>query len=476
MKITLKTRLRPSGSQKKTLNDDFFISKFLYNHLVQKEIDIQFMVNTRIRQLPEEKRTKKAINSIDREYDYAQYKELTNLSDLYGLRGQFSSELMNHQANKARVTKQNIIRKRAGGESAKIHFQRNISSIGYQNMKFEEKDGKFFISYPKMKKRIALTERGKRNLELLKTCKKHESTISKDTKGYYVNLVIDKPLENIKKTGKSVGIDFGVKDFLTLFEKAGKKESHFKINLSEDKSTKDKILKNQRAFSRLVEFMKKRPEYIKELKKLTDKYPKEYGQLMSYYAKLKSIRGDLPKHLKEIKSLNDDIFEKHMTKNMEKLNDANTKLYAKQTRQKNDQLHKITTQLVKYYDIICIEKLNIQGMTKKPKVKEDGKRKNVKQKSGLNRKILEKAPYRLKQMLEYKAKLYGKTLIAIPQNKKFASSKICSNCGKKNEDLKLSDRTFNCKHCSLSIDRDVNAAKNLVLWGLKAEKLGLKAV
>lgn len=62
-------------------------------------------------------------------------------------------------------------------------------------------------------------------------------------------------------------------------------------------------------------------------------------------------------------------------------------------------------------------------------------------------------------MLEYKCNWYGRELIKVPSN--YASSKICSCCGNKKEDLKLSDRTYNCDSCGISLDRDLNAATNL---------------
>ena len=64
--------------------------------------------------------------------------------------------------------------------------------------------------------------------------------------------------------------------------------------------------------------------------------------------------------------------------------------------------------------------------------------------------------------LDYKAGWYGTELVQA--SRWFASSKICSGCGRVNADLRLSDRTYRCVLCGLVIDRDVNAAINLARW------------
>ncbi|WP_457679269.1 zinc ribbon domain-containing protein, partial [Thermovibrio sp.] len=67
--------------------------------------------------------------------------------------------------------------------------------------------------------------------------------------------------------------------------------------------------------------------------------------------------------------------------------------------------------------------------------------------------------------LEYKAKLYGRKLIKV--NPFHPSSKLCSVCGYKNENLKLSDRKWKCPNCGTQHDRDYNASLNLLKEGLK---------
>ena len=65
-----------------------------------------------------------------------------------------------------------------------------------------------------------------------------------------------------------------------------------------------------------------------------------------------------------------------------------------------------------------------------------------------------------KNILKYKCLWYNRDLIELDTY--FPSSKLCSNCGNKKKELKLSDRIYNCENCGFSCDRDINAAINLV--------------
>lgn len=73
--------------------------------------------------------------------------------------------------------------------------------------------------------------------------------------------------------------------------------------------------------------------------------------------------------------------------------------------------------------------------------------------------------YEFRRQLEYKCSWYGKELIVV--DRFYASSKLCSYCGNKKEDLTLADRTYSCYNCGLEIDRDFNAAKNLELYTVR---------
>ena len=77
----------------------------------------------------------------------------------------------------------------------------------------------------------------------------------------------------------------------------------------------------------------------------------------------------------------------------------------------------------------------------------------------LSKAIAEQSFYRFISFIEYKCKLYGIELERVPTL--YPSSKKCSHCGAIKKDLKLSDRTYHCECCGLTIDRDYNASLNL---------------
>ncbi len=112
---------------------------------------------------------------------------------------------------------------------------------------------------------------------------------------------------------------------------------------------------------------------------------------------------------------------------------------------RKDFLHKLTTNLIKTYDTIAIEELNVKGMVKNRK---------------LARSINDLGFYELKRQLIYKANQWGKTIKSV--DRFFVSSKTCSYCGQKVEILPLSVRKWTCTHCNTTHDRDINASVNIL--------------
>ena len=123
----------------------------------------------------------------------------------------------------------------------------------------------------------------------------------------------------------------------------------------------------------------------------------------------------------------------------------------------NGFLHKLTSDLVKQNNTYIIEDLDIQNMTKKKKGK-----------NTLHKNIINSRWGYFKDCLTYKAESAGGKVIKV--NPAY-TSKRCSNCGVVKEKLTLQERTYKCD-CGLILDRDINAAKNILLKGIKNLNLG----
>ena len=117
---------------------------------------------------------------------------------------------------------------------------------------------------------------------------------------------------------------------------------------------------------------------------------------------------------------------------------------------RNDTVHKLTTSLVRTKPkVIVIETLKPKNMSKNHKLAQS---------------VLDSSFGKIKDTLKYKCNWNGIHLIMAPTF--YASSKYCSVCGHKHNELKLSDREWTCGNCGTHLDRDVNAAKNLQYYAL----------
>lgn len=123
-------------------------------------------------------------------------------------------------------------------------------------------------------------------------------------------------------------------------------------------------------------------------------------------------------------------------------------------------LHQVSKRLSTGYTLIGLEDLAVAGMTASAAGTVEAPGKNVRQKAGLNRSILDAAFSTLRRQLEYKSGWYGSQVQII--DRFFASSQTCSACGARAKTkLDLRVRVFECAACGARIDRDVNAARNI---------------
>ena len=145
--------------------------------------------------------------------------------------------------------------------------------------------------------------------------------------------------------------------------------------------------------------------------------------------------------------------KKTESKNRNKARLYVAKIHTKITNCRKDNINKFTTKLSNENQVIVIENLSVNSML----VNKDSN-------SVLKRSISDASFRMIRSQLEYKTHDRGTDLVVV--NRYFPSSQLCSSCGARKRDLTLSDRLYICNDCGLKIDRDLNAAKNILAAGL----------
>lgn len=246
------------------------------------------------------------------------------------------------------------------------------------------------------------------------------ATISQTPSGkYFISLIVEQNVEEMKQTGQAIGIDLGLRNLINASNGRKFKSLHFK------------------EIDRQIAIWQRK--YAKRLQKANEIAAQDFNHIQKF--------GPYFKDEDQFRNL-----EARDRRGVVQARKRLAKLYEKKANKRKDYLHKLSTELVRKYDVISFEKLNIKNMMKNHK---------------LARAIGEQGWRMLVDMCEYKAQWYGKTVIKVnPAN----TTQTCNDCGyirTGNEKLDLGVKRWACINCGVIHDRDTNAARNILDLAVK---------
>ena len=164
----------------------------------------------------------------------------------------------------------------------------------------------------------------------------------------------------------------------------------------------------------------------------------------------KTLKGKLAKLQKQLKN------KTKFSKNWQKLKVKISKLHHRIANIRKNHLHQISSTISKNHAIVYVEDLKVANMSK------SAKGKNVKQKSGLNRAILDQSWFEFRRQLDYKLLWNGGHLVAVPPQN---TSRCCPACGHTSKDNRQTQSLFECVECGYQNNADVVGAINVLRRG-----------
>ena len=361
IKKSYKFRIYPNNTQQIKLSKTFGCVRFIWNQLVEdfnnyKETEVQ--------------KTDKTVVEIKKEFNFLSEVSCAVLQqkhrDFLSFKQQFFSK------NRKIKTGIPTFKKRGVNDSFRIPKQGFYIK---ENRIHLEKVGKV---------KIILDRKFSKETEFLSVA------VRKNTcNQYYVSILVEEIVCPKSTTGKTVGIDLGIKTFVVTSDNQQIESPKF-------------FRKNQAKLTESQRWLSKKKKGSRRWKRQKTKV---------------------------------------------------AKIHLKITNQRRYFLHQVTNNLVIEYQCLIIEDLNVGGMVKN---------------KNLSKSIMDASFGLFRSQLIYKCNWHERELITV--DRFFPSSKTCSGCGNKKQDLSLKERIYNCASCGLAINRDLNAAVNLKVEGLRLLK------
>ena len=403
MKKVCKIRIYPNKTQESIINRTLGACRFIYNKYIEYSMNYY-------------KETGKFLTA----YDFSKIVTKLKKTEEFSWLNEVSSKAIKDSIMVCEKSYKKFFKKKQSRPPRFRSKKQPVQSYFFIKDNIHLNTGKKNIIYIPILKNIRITERNYLPDEKQVT----SGRVIKEGDKYYVAFTYNSNIEKSTIRSQGCGIDLGIEKFATIHYETGESmiiESF--VNSKKFKAINEKIKYYQRLISHKAEI-----NYGRLLNKYLDHYPD--GKIPETYQNI--MKG-----------------ESYNTSQIRRLKKKISKLYKKKVNIAKDTILKLIDILVARTKprYITIEDLSIKNM-----IETEGFH-------DLHRLITESRWFFFRERLSQKCKEYNIELRIA--NKFLASSKTCSSCGKKNKDLKLSDRMFICPHCEYKIDRDINASINL---------------